>query len=174
MNVQNFMHVNYANTQPKQVKQSVSFQATLPEMKDALIKDAKRAEQGKKPLLCTGKQAMMMAVLNCFKELEDKMAAKGVKSFDFKLGENNDVPDELKDIKLSGKAFEKLSFIKKENTTSIEGLDKEFNGEKDKYSCGDDSHCSCGSGQTLGEFLSQVVLGKLLKVSNPDKIELGK
>lgn len=151
MNIQGFNCASNVKPQASK-KQPISFQATLPEIKQAV-----EEKQGK---LCPGKTAFVMKVVNFMEGVQQKMKADSSpempKKLDFVLGEVNSLPESVKGIEVNG--------------NTLAQLDKQLN--ETSFSCGPDSDCSCGKGQSLGEFFSKVVLAKILKVPNPEKIEL--
>lgn len=133
-------------------KQPVAFQATLPEIKQAL--------EEKQAKLCPGKTIFISQIAKFLEGIQQKMAqnqqAGAPKKLDFMLGEMNVLPESISKLEIKGQ--------------TLEQLDAKLN--EGSFSCGPKSDCTCGKGQTLGEFLSQVILAKILKVPNPEKIEL--
>ena len=158
MNIQNFAPANYA-AQPQKVQQPVSFKATLPELKDAL-------EKCDHPDLCAGKKGFIKAkLIKFFEEAQAHLAAKAKgddtvpKKFDFKLAEENVIPEALKDFKSSG--LQGMSLEQKQDVFL-----------KTEFKCSPTSTCDCGKSIPLGEYFAKTVLGEFLKVNKPEVIEL--
>jgi hypothetical protein len=145
-------HQNQAYINTNQA-QNVSFKATLSEITDSFEKSDK---------LCEGKKTFIRQLLAFLSDIQDQMKEKVQQGknipahFNFKLGEMNQIPPALKKLNVEG--------------AGLDVLDKKLNDTS--FSCGPESDCSCGKGQSLGEFLSKTILGKILKVPNPDVIEL--
>jgi hypothetical protein len=147
----------FNNYQPpktlKNNRHNIAFQATLPEIRDALEKSDK---------LCPGKKGFVEQILAFFEAIQEKVQQKAATdktltgTFEFKLGEKNNIPENLKSFNVEG--------------ATLELLDKRLN--ESSFSCGPDSDCSCGKGQSLGAFFGKVILGNILKVNKPDVIEI--
>ncbi|MGD9581267.1 MAG: hypothetical protein AB7V50_07830 [Vampirovibrionia bacterium] len=158
MNIQNFARTNYS-VQPQKVSQPVAFQATIPELKDAL-------EKADHPDLCDGKKGFIKVKLIKFFEaaqafLADKAKKDDTvpKKFAFKLAERNEIPEALKDFRSEG--LQGMTIKQKEDFL----IENEFK-------CSPTSTCDCGKGIPLGEYFAKTVLAEYVGVKNPEVIEL--
>ena len=129
----------------------VNFAAKLQDIQTETIK----ASEAKK--LCPGKTNFITAIVDFFNGLKDKLP----QNFEFKLGEKNNLSEELSELKgqLGGKEL------------TLGQLNVALN--EDSFNCGPNSTCSCGKGMNKGQFLA-FLFEKVLKLDNPEKIEFNK
>lgn len=113
--------------------------------------------------ICPGKKAFLEDFATFFLKLELKMnkSEKLPKSFDYLLTEPNELPKDLAKTKI------RTGFL---SWTSVNKYDKKL--AQKSFSCGGDSHCSCGKGKSLKEFASELL--EYIGAPEPGKISLGK
>lgn len=113
--------------------------------------------------ICPGKKAYLENLATFFDKLEDKMlkSSKLPERFDYFLKRDNDIPQNLEKAKV------RTGFL---SWTSFKSIDQELN--ESSFSCGSDSHCTCGRGKSLKEYTSELL--EYIGVPEPDKISLGK
>ncbi|MEW5818729.1 MAG: hypothetical protein AB1782_00935 [Cyanobacteriota bacterium] len=163
MNVQNYSQASFLmpKTQGKPAKSPVAFTATLPEIQEAIDTNTNKA-------FCPGKKGFVTAIVKFFEGVQEKMKEKGLTTFDFKLGQKNEIPEALKGVKIDS-PLKNIPLMKGAET--LEEVDNVF--ATSEFKCKPTSTCGCGKNIFLGEYLGNGVMKDILGVKNkPDVIEL--
>lgn len=156
MNIQNTLYSGNLLKHSATGQNNVTFTATLPEIREA-VDNATTKE------LCPGKKKFLNQLIKFFEEFQKQLAKKFKQdssypeTFEFKLGEINQIP-------------EKFNTIIVRNKGTIGDVDKQLNQKQ--YSCGTDKDCTCGKGITAGRFLAETIFKKILNVNKPNVIEI--
>ncbi|OGI17805.1 MAG: hypothetical protein A2255_04630 [Candidatus Melainabacteria bacterium RIFOXYA2_FULL_32_9] len=151
MNIQSNYNLGYTVKKPE--KREISFKATLPEIKEAVNK----AVEEKK--MCPGKASFFNKLVDFFEKTQEQMKKNPniQEKFDFELGQKNEFSEEVRKIKI--------------DNTTLEDIDNNFNGTS--FSCGSDEGCTCGKGQSLGQFI-KTYFEETLNLNKADTIEINK
>jgi hypothetical protein len=162
MNVQNYSQANFLMPKTKaQPAKTVAFTATLPEIQEAMDTTQNKA-------FCAGKRGFVTAIVKFFEGVQAKMKEKGLKTLDFKLGQKNEIPEQLKGVKIDS-PLKDIPLMK--GATTLEDVDNVF--ATAEFKCSPTSTCGCGKNIFLGEYLGKGVFKDILEVKNkPDVIEL--
>lgn len=143
MNVVNIKMCSLNNTN-NNYKNNVCFMGTPNQILEALNSHGVSHEKG----LCGDKANFIIEIVNFFAELQKQ----GI-SFIYKLGENNDIPSHINDIKVNGK--------------TLEIWDSDLNDPNQRFKCS--GGCHCGEGSTKGQYL--INLFDFLKIPEPKEIK---
>ena len=113
--------------------------------------------------ICPGKRGYLTNLAECFGKFQTKMSksSKYPERFDYFLKRDNEIPEVIAKAKI------RTGFL---SWRSFSSIDRRLN--ESAFSCGSDSHCTCGQGKSLKEFTAELL--EYIGVPEPEKITLKK
>lgn len=136
---------NMGNQKNAQNRKQVSFNASPSQILNKL----------ETAQLCPGKKSFLESIAMFFKTLEEKISEQIKKPYNYtyKLGENNNIPEEIRKIEVDGFTLKEADIALNQNS----------------FKCSP-SASDCGEGKTKGNFAKKMF--EILGVENPSTIEI--